>query len=545
MPTVKLGQTNKRVNSTSKAFAGSASSFSCTLREKCGLYNPVFILETQTFGNKYNYAEFEGLFYWIDDIISFPRNIIEVHCHLDPLASYQQDIFDTHAFATYAGFTTWNKWVDDNRMLPEVYESQHGGTQNAFGFTMTKDDGTVIITVFQCGNSDKQGVLTYALSISEYNTCLEMLYNVLDDREQSPTSNRNAIENMYNNISLPLTDESAKAQIAALSVMGNRFEAFLGGIAGDLAGLGNWRENIIKAVYVPIPKSYVVSNAGGADEVMYIGGIKIGTHKRINPSSVVITNNTLSVPWGTNVSGYPFLRLPKYQQFQVACMGGYYQVVDGTYFVDTSGQTPSLVNSISYVSSIDVCSGDWSIVINADQALNSMKFASFSGVCGIDITGYIGRGGSGALMNTLNTIGQFAAGAATGGAVTGYLHAGEGYAVTNNIGNGIEEKFGSTTLSGMQSGTGGGGISSLFLGGSTSIGKIHIMGVLYKPKIIEDNNYTDYCNEYGWPCNNYIKLGDHTGCLIKCAGASCVASAPQDALAYINATMNSGIYIEN
>ena len=96
------------------------------------------------------------------------------------------------------------------------------------------------------------------------------------------------------------------------------------------------------------------------------------------------------------------------------------------------------------------------------------------------ITGAIGKGGTGQLLESINTFGQFLAGGATAGSVTGFLHAGEQFALSNTPVTGIQEKFNGNVVAGMNSGSAGGGIASMFLSGN--LGKADFRGFCFIPK---------------------------------------------------------------
>lgn len=540
MPSISVGHIQKKVNSTGvQGYSPDVSADDALLKEPCDIKNPVFILKGSA-GN-YNYAKWGSRYYWVDKIIPFPNGIIEVHCHLDPLGTYKSDIENSYAFITYAGDSTaWDKFADDPRLAPEVPSENSSNSVDVFGFSMTPDNGTVIMTVFQCGAAGDQGVRTYALSLAEFRGCLIDLTGFLNSERSSTSTTQavNSIDNAMANITSPYTDD-VKAQIASAGYMQNALGKLISGIFSDLAGGGSWRDNILNAVYVPIPKS----EFGNLTATMYVGTLNCGSRTAVSPSKVVVNSNSISVPWGSGVSAYPFLRLPKYEQLQIVVMGGYYQTIDGTYLTKPgSGGTLGLESDVTVHSSIDICSGDWSVSINKGNSSNALKLATFSGNCSINITGAIGKGGTGQIMQTLNTIGQFAAGAATGGTVTGLLHAGEGFATSRDYGTGIEEKFNGTSVNGLMSGSCGGGISSMFLSGN--LGKADFRGILLKPKIIEDGEYVSYCTEYGYPINSWKKIGSFSGTTVKCSGASVNCSGTQSETAYINYVCNNGIYIE-
>lgn len=540
--TVNIGRIKKKVNSTGiDAFSPDVVASNCRLKEGCDIRNPVIIVQGSA-GN-YNYMEWNNRYYWIDSIIPFPNSIIEVHAHLDPLATYKSDIESSYVFATYAGFTTWDKTADDPRMAPDIPKEVNSNSVDVFNFAMTPNNGTVILTVFQCGDaSGTQGVRTYALSLSAFRQCLRDLATFLNANGTQINDCVNDIDRTMGNITGPYTDD-VKAIMASTGVWQNAIGKLVSGVFADLAGGGSWRDNIIKAVYVPIP----ISQYGNLDDdgaEMYVGTIDCGRRISVPTSNVKIANHEINVPWGGRVSAYPFMRTPKYSQLQLVCMGGYYQTIDGTYLTKEDASVGlTLEDTVTVHSAIDICSGDWSISLNKGSSSNALKLGVFSGNCSIDITGGIGKGGTGQVLQTLNTVGQLAAGAATAGSVTSFLHAGEQFALSNTPATGIQEKFNGNVVSGMTSGSAGGGISSMFLSGG--LGKADFRGFCFVPKIIEDEKYVDYCNEYGYPCNTWIRLDSvAAGTTVKCSGASIKTKGNQSDDAYINSICNNGIVIE-
>jgi hypothetical protein len=103
----------------------------------------------------------------------------------------------------------------------------------------------------------------------------------------------------------------------------------------------------------------------------------------------------------------------------------------------------------------------------------------------------------------------------------------------------------------MPSGDFCGSAAALFLGdrgsGVSNPGRCYVYVISYGPKMIVDDttSYEAYCDEYGYPCNDYLLIGSVTG-YVQCAGASCVGAAgmPAQALSMINSYLNSGLYIE-
>ena len=531
--TIELGYFTKRVNSTKKTgFSG--TSYDCILKEPCSINNPVFTLKG-SLGN-YNYLKWSDRYYWVDDTISFPNGIIEVHAHMDPLATYQSNIVSGYAYCLYADSTHWNKEVDDIRMQPEKIDRTNSSGEDVFDFSMTPDNGTIIMTVMQCGASGKQGVCTYALSITEFIACLDNLYGNVNGKIESQTD---IINDLNGAISQFSSADDVANFIGGVGVSITRnIEKFLSNVIAEIGGLGSWRDNVIRCVYVPIEKT----NFSGNNADMYIGAIRTPNQQlRIKPSDVRTKNGTLTLPWGSKQgSNTRFLTYPRFQNFQVSCMGGYYQNIDSRLLKDHTGATPQ----VSYFSSIDICSGDWSVLVNEDSNVDSEKLASFSGNCGIDITGLTGRGGLGFGLNSSAGALKLAGSIMSMG-LADTKNSSSSASIAAQIGTGIATNYIDNGCSGSASGVAGGGISSMFLTGN--LGKIDIAGTAYYPEMLDTaNSYSDYCNRYGYPCNKYLSLSSiSAGAYVVCSGASIECPGNQQAQAYINSVLNSGIYLES
>lgn len=502
--TITLGKTSKRVNSTSQSFSGTAYT-GCFLKENTSINNPVIILNAPL--DKYNYMSWGSRYYWVDETISIDWKRIEIHCHLDPLATYKSSIAGTNVYATYSNSANWNKIIDDVRMSPEKEVTPGSpSSTNLFGFTMTPHSGSVIITVLESAPppdySSHHGFKIYAMSVSAFKSCLGDLTSYFDNI----TSVSQTIDDL--------------AQI-------------LGSLWGAIGGTGSWRDNLVKAVYVPISISDIASMPGvsGAGQI-YFGAIPCSVSCYSVPPGLVVTNTgTLPVNWTGNATTYPFLKNPRFTQFQIICCGGSYSTIDSTLLKDDTQHGTIYIDS-----SIDVISGNWSAVITEGSAsYNTVHLASFSGCCGIDITGMT-------QIHDSYKMQGWQAGFGTSLKIFSMGLADIENSSTTRIMSGIGGEFLPSNPGNLQSGSIGGSISAMFLGGSSNLGKISICQTAFEPEDI--SNYTSFCDRYGYPCNKYLSLSGYSG-YVKCVNASVSASGATDSeKALINSFLNSGIYIE-
>lgn len=542
---ITIGYFDKRVNSTKKnGFNG--TDCSGVLKDPCDIYNPTFKVRITPDNFNYCKASFTNgdIYYWVDKVVSFPNGICEVTCHIDPLATYQDDIKSGYAFCVYADSTNWNKEIDDPRMQPEKIDRTNSTSKDIFPFTMVKTNGTVIVTVMQCGIEGDQGICTYALTISQFKSCLAQMYNVLKSHHDTSSSTAGDIVSLASG--LTGVQEISNYLAGGFSVILSDLQVYLSHIIADVGGIGGWRDNLIRALYTPIPHSYY-ANIGESKD-MYLGAIKCGSYTRIPSCYIEQNNDSLPLTWCTkNTAQTRFLCYPRFQSFQVNLFGGYYQSLDSMRLKDHIGSGNT---NLHYYSSIDVVSGDWSCVINENSNLDSEKLASFSGNCSFDITGLAGRGGMGGRVAVqtggLKLAGNILSMGLANDAISGVMDESSPNAnFALKASTGIAQNFLNNGMSGCASGVAGGGISSMFLSG-TDVGKIDIACVAFYPEMLDTaGSYVDYCTKYGYPCNKYLPLFNVAwNSYVQCSGASIETTATQTIQAYINQALNSGIYLE-
>lgn len=89
---------NKRKNSTKRPAGGSTRNV--VLLDDVSLYTPIF--ESEYWDYQDNYCLWAGRFYYVTDIVTKRQNLFEVHCEIDPLATWKDDIMGTNAFVTFS-----------------------------------------------------------------------------------------------------------------------------------------------------------------------------------------------------------------------------------------------------------------------------------------------------------------------------------------------------------------------------------------------------------------------------------------------------------
>lgn len=538
MPTLDIGTTDKRMNSTKETFT-SVYTYDCKLKEPCSMQSPVFILQGLTKGILYNYCSFESRYYWIDDIVYKTRDIQEVHCHLDPLATYKDAIKATNAFCQLADKLHWNKWMDDARINPEMEDNAHSHNKYYSMENTFSETGTVILRAFTTHWTITQGsyggVLTWAIAPNDF---------------------RNMLSNYYSQLS------------------GKNLEELF----GMFGGCGSLSDNIMGMIWVPF------NITSGTSAEVCIGPIKCGIQGKIIPDNLVKSViGDFSMDFSYTLDR-PYKKDGRWTNLQLVTPFGYADIpvdrlMDGSgtvYIKMTVNKTTGdiLFSAWEHGYGSGTCLGTWS----ASCAIDLMYLLG----TGQGIPQQLGQGvitgaklglgaaslgmslGSNAMAVNMAAQNVADAGAATfnGTARNGQLaSAWDSYDKTkmqarvSNLNSGIDIASSLPSMKSVASPSGGisgSGLNALYMvknsdSTSADFGKdfAQIEMVLKVFDYVDTANYENFCDEYGYPCNKYLKLGDVTG-YVKCAGASVnTAEASESSKTTINSFLNGcGVYIE-
>lgn len=511
---VIIGRTNKQINSTSQLFADSTN-LSCHLKEPCSQQNPVFIVQGLSKTVFYNFAKFMNHYYWVDDIVYLTNDIQEVHCHLDPLATYKDAINNSYAYVQYGDSANWNKYIDDIRISPELEAPEFSDEQM---FELHPDisvtDGTVVMRFMDCGNGG--GVKTAGMSLTAF-------WNMLED-------------------------------------LGNVFNATstLGEITAKMGGQGSWRDNILSCMYIPIqlPKT--------GNSQLRLGGVTCScTWGDLGAIEIKTGNGSIDLDWSPFMD-YPFAKTSRWTSIQVCTPFGYADIP-----IDELRNQSKLY----YMVCVDCISGEMSIKFSERTNGDGKCYGYFSGGIGVSMMDMLGTGmtfrqafnnslvfgaelgisaftagmsmgtsainASSSVMNTANSVG------ATGDDYAEYATQARNQAKGAAISSGISS-ISSAVPTGVScprcSGGGGGGLAALCMTSPYGYGVYTMKG--FRPLLL--NGYSDFCDLYGYPVNYYLKLSSVKG-FCKCAGASvqnCLGATEANK-STINSYLNSGIYLED
>lgn len=271
---------SKRRNST-KAPSGAADlSIDVKLKEETSLSSPVFIAS----GDLYtvNYAQFAGMYYFVDDVTSLHNGLCEISCSKDVLATYKSQIQASSQYVLY--YTHNNTEVTDRRLSTKTSKTVQKNT-GSFD-TLGNGSGTnyaVALNVVGEHNVD-----TYITDQNTARTILSDLDNWFDNTgDYDPDTGSKEGSGFIDFASYVFND--VKEAVAAYLEETLHFwkQWFATGKAAD---------NLKSAYMLPLP----VSAIGGYTHNIELGKYNTGiSATRVN-DRIFSDGATVNIPWQAN-----------------------------------------------------------------------------------------------------------------------------------------------------------------------------------------------------------------------------------------------------
>lgn len=181
---IQVGFIKKRVNSTKRTMEVLFTT-DAILKEPTSAQSPVLLLkipENMLRQPNYLYISVFASHYWIDSITYTTNDLYELHCHRDALATFSHLINHTKALVKYGDEDHWSKYLDDPRLSPDVTYSKQT-INHAFSINDMHDKrlGTVALTVITYVNLTESGIMTYLLLPDQYVEAMRGLNTVYDE----------------------------------------------------------------------------------------------------------------------------------------------------------------------------------------------------------------------------------------------------------------------------------------------------------------------------------------------------------------------------
>lgn len=354
---------SKRRNSTKQPTGGTV--YDVKLKAGCSVENPVFLIDGINLN--VNYAQWNGSYYFIDDIILGNNNIYEIHCSIDVLATFKTVIGASTQFVERAASDYDDMVIDDMLSASQEIKATH---RNETINSRWSTPGCYIIRTFS-----RLGVRYYG-------------YNDLHD-----------ITGILNNNAFGITD--------------NNLTALVQTIGANLFDVSAYVSNVM---WLPV----ALSDLAGTDGQHVAAGFWVFTDytAKLITGKQVTKSGTLNMP----ANSYSDFRAhdPRYSRYEVYLPG-----------VGVIGLPAIYSNKqIDYIATLDVTTGNVTYKLYSVAAANTQSLiGSYSGQLGVQIPYSTSRIDVGSIAQTLlsppSGIGQ----AGTAGGFGGAIASGVGWAV--------------------------------------------------------------------------------------------------------------------
>lgn len=263
MATVKFGAFAKRRNSTKVPTNQLSDTRTVTLKETTSQDRPTFIVTGNNF--HYNYCEWDGKYYFIEDIESLRNNEIAIHCILDPLATYRTQILASTQYVSYSS-VSGGAYLPDTR-IPILKDASVSSAATTMNFLFT-DGGFYVLTAV-----GKDGCHTYCADITNLRSLINDLSTWTDD----------LVNDFMDNITTPATVEAGLENlytiIARSGAVGNAYT--------DAPSC------IRSCIWVPFFPSFFTDGS----TQLYLGQYDTGLTLFKCKSTPVTRTATVSIPW--------------------------------------------------------------------------------------------------------------------------------------------------------------------------------------------------------------------------------------------------------
>lgn len=276
MATLNLWSFSKRRNST-KQPTGAAVTKTVKLKEGTSLEQPTFILDGQVHG--YNYAQFGGVYYYIDDVVIAKNNITELNCSRDLLATFKAAIMASSQYVAY--YTHNNTEISDKRLSTKTTKSLDINTRNFD--TLGNGTGTnyaVVLNVIGVDACD-----SYVVNQATARTILNNLDNWFDNSGSYSSNGSGILDPSDSIFSWASVEDSIKSFMQETIYFWKQW--FASGKASD---------NLRSAYMLPLPPSAI----GGYSDTIKLGKYDTGVSATRVYDRIFSDGCSVNIPWQAN-----------------------------------------------------------------------------------------------------------------------------------------------------------------------------------------------------------------------------------------------------
>ena len=499
MPTAEFFKLSKRKNST-KQPTGSGTSYTVNLKSGTSFLSPTLLLEISGYPD-YNYLKFEGMYYFVSDIVSVRQDLWEIYCKVDPLATAKANIIASTQYVSYSS-AGGSIWLPDNRIAVQK-NATVAHTSSTMNFLFTAGGFYVLSVV------GYQGADVWVMDPTQMGLLLDHIGDWSDDiiddvlNAKYPWSGGTPLPSPYDFTSVEDALESVGKMLTLTGVVGNAYNAA--------------PECIRSCIWVP----FFMSNfMPGGSEQIFLGQFPTNVYSYKCKTDPVHSSTpvTLSIPWQYNdwrrgVCEDVYLYLPL---VGVIALSGDSLISESTLNIEWS--VTATDGNIAYI----VKAGDQIIgTYSANAAINYPIGVSQQSSIGERATQLLSSLEKVATIGARATASPVSTGAATAGMVIDFIQG--GYEVLN---------VANTRHNSCIGGIGGGAGVGLDL-------DAYCFTVAHPTNI----SPSDMRDTMGLPTMKPMALSTLTG-FCQCANAHVELDLPSPVMDAVDAYLNSGFYIE-
>lgn len=313
---------SKRRNSTKQPSGSSQGFGSVRLKEGTSMMKPVFLLSIVNW--HWNYASWDGRYYYVIDIVSQGNEYFEVHCELDVLATFKTQI------GNYNTLISRSDAAYNGHVMDTIYPAKSdpytlsASASTAGLFTTARDSGAIIMGVM--GNGGLQFVV---MSVPAFTRLCSVLFPVIT---QPP-------------------DVYFSSTIS---------EALVG-------GLNTVMQSIVLLKWMPVDWSVAVTQLGlTAAQQIYIGQIKwdlqgqLDVYKLSGNTIVTVGARTITFPdrqsSGVTQQG-DWLYMQPFASYALSAPPFGLITIDGSFLVPSGRQLQAIVR-------VEILTGNAQLILN-------------------------------------------------------------------------------------------------------------------------------------------------------------------------------------
>ena len=233
---------SKEHNSTKQPTGG--TEVNCYLKENCSLIHPVFILDTATFST--NYVQWGSRYYFVDDVVSIRNNAVELHCSVDPLASWKTEIGASSQYVVRSA-AAHDEYIVDH-MYPADVRTSIQTVEIDLGLDI--NNTTYVLGVVNYESQASGGITYYCMTASMMAQLMSYLFG------------GNWLDAPLTELSLELQKELVNPFQYIVSCMAFPFDVFDSGFPHDHIKFGYWTMDSLATYIIPESGRYKNSFAG-------------------------------------------------------------------------------------------------------------------------------------------------------------------------------------------------------------------------------------------------------------------------------------------